>query len=59
MEAETSLQCPWCWEWIELYLPSDSHGDLIEDCEVCCRPWLIQVSQNEDGSRTIQISRSN
>ncbi len=53
------LQCPWCWEFIDLYFPADTHGELVEDCEVCCRPWLVSISTDETGERMIHIERSN
>ncbi len=44
----TSLQCPYCWESIEV-LVDTSEGDheYIEDCSVCCRPIVITVTLGE------------
>ncbi len=43
MDDSKQVQCPYCGEWIELWIPSDAEGEFIEDCEVCCRPWQVRV----------------
>ena len=45
-------QCPYCWENISILLDPGIHRqELIEDCEVCCRPIEIEVEvDDEDGS---------
>ena len=51
------VTCPYCGEEIELYLEPDIHGDLVQDCEVCCNPWLIRVFTDE-GERNVQVTRA-
>lgn len=51
------VSCPYCGEEIELYLEPDVHGDLVQDCEVCCNPWLIRVV-TDDGERDVVVSRA-
>jgi hypothetical protein len=51
------VTCPYCGEEIELYLEPDIQGDLVQDCEVCCNPWLVRVF-SEDGEREVQIARA-
>ena len=51
------ITCPYCGEEIELYLEPDIDGDLVQDCEVCCNPWLIRVFTDE-GERNIQVTRA-
>ena len=51
------VTCPYCGEEIELYLEPDVQGDLVQDCEVCCNPWLIRVSTDE-GERNVQVGRA-
>jgi hypothetical protein len=44
-----NIQCPYCWETIELVIDhSVVEQDYIEDCEVCCRPIRLMVAV-EDG----------
>jgi hypothetical protein len=51
------ITCPYCGEEIELYLEPDVKGELVQDCEVCCNPWLIRVSTDE-GERNVQVGRA-
>jgi cysteine-rich CPXCG protein len=51
------VTCPYCGEEIELYLEPDVQGDLVQDCEVCCNPWLIRVF-TDDGERNVQVGRA-
>jgi hypothetical protein len=51
------ITCPYCGEEIELYLEPDVRGDLVQDCEVCCNPWLIRVFTDE-GERNVQVTRA-
>jgi cysteine-rich CPXCG protein len=51
------VSCPYCGEEIELYLEPDVRGDLVQDCEVCCNPWLIRVFTDE-GDRNVQVTRA-
>jgi hypothetical protein len=51
------VTCPYCGEEFELYLESDIQGDLVQDCEVCCNPWLVRVF-GEEGEREVQITRA-
>jgi len=40
-----SLQCPYCWESIEIVVDrSEGDHEYIEDCSVCCRPIVLSVS---------------
>jgi uncharacterized Zn finger protein len=51
------VQCPYCGEEIELYLEDDVRGDLVQDCEVCCNPWLVRIL-DDDGERNVVVSRA-
>jgi hypothetical protein len=44
-----SLSCPYCGETIEILIDlSLSEQEYIEDCSVCCRPILLDVSVTDD-----------
>ncbi|MFT5316509.1 MAG: hypothetical protein ACI9UK_002355 [Candidatus Krumholzibacteriia bacterium] len=48
------IQCPYCWESFELLIDcSVPQQSYVEDCEVCCRPILFQVSVGTDGTVTV------
>ena len=51
------VTCPYCGEEVEIFLEPDVRGNMVQDCEVCCHPWLIHVS-DEEGERQVTISRA-
>ena len=40
-----------------IYLEADVRGALVQDCEVCCSPWLVTVTW-DDGDRDVQVARA-
>lgn len=53
-QIETS--CPYCGEGIQLLIDcSVSHQEYIEDCQVCCRPILINAEVDGDGWPNVQL----
>jgi hypothetical protein len=55
---ETHLvTCPYCGEEIEIYVELDVRGSYVQDCEVCCNPWMVRVSR-EDGETYVDVSRA-
>lgn len=57
--AETAAValCPYCHQAVELTLDpgSGAHQEYEEDCEVCCRPWLVRVDYAGDGSANVVL----
>jgi hypothetical protein len=58
MNDTVRLNCPYCLERVEVYIDPQSEGELIRDCEVCCRPWSLQVSHDEDGDPFVRVLRA-
>jgi hypothetical protein len=58
MESVFVVTCPYCGEDVEIYLEPEVRGSLIQDCEVCCNPWQLQVSSGDEGDRYVEISRA-
>jgi hypothetical protein len=56
--AEAIVQCPYCWQQIEIAIDpgSGSTQEYEQDCEVCCRPWLVNVEYDEDGSANVFVT---
>ena len=44
------VTCPYCGENLEIYLEPEMSGSFVQDCEVCCNPWLVRVTRSEDGA---------
>ena len=56
-DDEFAVMCPYCGESVEVYVEPDVTGSFVQDCEVCCNPWLIRVSgAGED--RSIDVGRA-
>jgi hypothetical protein len=48
MGENVPVTCPWCGENLELWVDRDTAGTLVQDCDVCCRPWQVHVSWEPD-----------
>jgi len=57
MEEDFVVTCPYCGEDVEVRLERDVRGSLVQDCEVCCNPWLLHV-EGEDDERTVTATRA-
>ena len=51
------LQCPYCFESMEMGLDPQSVGSMVVDCDVCCRPWELTVWSDEDGQLHARAER--
>ncbi len=58
MQEELTLQCPWCRETVTVWLAVDDIGEMVIDCEVCCRPWRVVVRHDPTGGLQATIDRS-
>jgi hypothetical protein len=54
-ESEAIVCCPYCGESVQVLL--DTGGEewqsYVEDCEICCRPWLLTVEWNDSGEAVV------
>lgn len=50
-DADTSamVHCPYCGVGAEILLDpgGGTSQEYVEDCEVCCRPWMVRVTYVE------------
>lgn len=54
---EKVIQCPYCWESISVLVDcSVEMQEYIEDCQVCCRPIVFDVSVDEEGLSSVTVS---
>lgn len=40
-------QCPWCGEELEVWVEGEDEGAVLQDCDVCCRPCVLEVGRDE------------
>jgi hypothetical protein len=57
MPDEFLITCPFCGEQLEIYVEPDVNGSFVQDCEVCCHPWRVQVSGRGD-DRVAHVARA-
>jgi len=57
MTDQFTLACPYCGETTEIVIELDVRGSLVQDCEVCCNPWLVRVHGRGE-SRWIEVTRT-
>jgi hypothetical protein len=53
-----TVTCPYCGEELEVHFEPDLQGTLVQDCEVCCNPWIVRISGDEEGRR-LDVGRAN
>ena len=54
---EFTVTCPYCGEEVEIIIEEDVRGAFVQDCEVCCNPWLVRVTRTPDGP-TVSVGRA-
>lgn len=59
MGETVPVTCPWCYEQLDLWVDVDIEGSMVQDCDVCCRPWQVHVSRDpETGRPMVMLQRS-
>jgi hypothetical protein len=58
-DTEAFVECPYCGEVNEIALDPGSGVDqeYTEDCQVCCRAWLVHVRYGRDGKAEVELER--
>lgn len=52
--------CPYCGEPIQLVIDcSIEEQEYVEDCQVCCRPILVQAVVDGDGFASVAVQAEN
>jgi transposase-like protein len=57
-ELEAVVRCPYCGEMNEIALDPGSgrSQEYVEDCQVCCRPWVVRVHYSRDGTADVSLA---
>ncbi len=52
------VSCPYCGESRELSVDPGGGGtqEYVEDCEVCCQPWLVRVQLDGEGYASVSVT---
>ena len=54
------VDCPYCGEQFEAVIDcSEAQQSYVEDCWVCCRPIIFQVSVDDTGLVTVSTHHEN
>ena len=57
---ESRVQCPYCGEPLNVLLDgSAGNQEYIEDCQVCCRPIVFQLTVDFDGEFSVAVLSEN
>lgn len=52
---EFLVDCPHCGETVEVSFEEDVEGELVVDCQVCCRPWRVRLTRAADGTADLEV----
>jgi len=57
-DTDAAVTCPYCGETMTITLDpgSGAHQEYEEDCQVCCRPWVVLVDYSADGSARVDLA---
>ncbi|NRA19161.1 MAG: CPXCG motif-containing cysteine-rich protein [Oceanospirillaceae bacterium] len=54
--TEKTIGCPYCGEIIDVLIDiTDLDQQYIEDCQVCCKPIVFVVSENEHAELIVRV----
>ena len=56
VEETARVKCPYCAEWVDLYVDPETTGTYVEDCAVCCHPWAVTVDRSS-GRLKVRVDR--
>ncbi|MEM7483246.1 MAG: CPXCG motif-containing cysteine-rich protein [Acidobacteriota bacterium] len=58
MLEPVTVQCPYCFETVEILLDPESRGEMVHDCDVCCNPWLLRVAGDGTDGLSVTADRA-
>jgi hypothetical protein len=58
--ATKTIPCPYCGERIDILIDcSISQQNYIEDCQVCCRPIILNITVEDEGKLIVTARHEN
>jgi len=60
LESEVEVACPFCGEPVVITVDAGGGAvqEYVEDCQVCCNPWLVNVRYARDGTLDVWVEES-
>jgi hypothetical protein len=57
-ETGATVHCPYCGQAVDIALDpaGGAEQEYVEDCQVCCQPWRVQVQYDGEGGATVSVS---
>ncbi len=57
-DTEATVTCPYCSETVELAIDpgSGTAQEYVEDCEICCQPWRVEVHYDTEGIAEVTVT---
>ena len=55
VDGWVTVTCPHCGEAVGIQLDPESRGEMVQDCEVCCNPWLLTVEWTREGLPRVRV----
>ncbi len=58
LDDMASVSCPYCGESSELFVDPGGGAiqEYVQDCEVCCQPWLVHVRFDAEGQASVSLT---
>ena len=55
-----TISCPYCGEHIDILIDGSlPEQEYVEDCQVCCRPIVLNVTVDADGDAVVTARNEN
>jgi hypothetical protein len=57
--VDFEIECPYCGEWVSIVVDPGGGASqtYVEDCAVCCQPFLVRAVEEEPGGFAVGVSR--
>jgi hypothetical protein len=57
-DTEATVDCPYCGEEVEISLdPGGGEAQqYVEDCQICCQPWQVNVHYDLEGRAEVSAT---
>ncbi len=57
-DTDATVVCPYCGEAVVIGLDPGSGAtqEYVEDCQVCCQPWRVNVSYDGSGAADVAVT---